>query len=77
MRSMNIETLIRFSVDDPKFLGDYCEVLVLINGKVARTFGDAYHDKGLPKAEAFVDGYLFALGDTPVKLAVQKVADYE
>ena len=75
---MNIETLIRFSADDAKFLGDYCEVLVLIDGKVARTFGDAYHDKGLVKADAFVDGFLHAVGDTQkISVAVRKVADYE
>lgn len=45
--------------------GDYWEINIYVDGKLARTYGDYYHDKGSEKSEAFVDGIAFAIGETP------------
>ena len=46
----------RFDKNDENCSGDYCEVKLLIDEKLAITYGDYYHDKGSEKIEGFIDG---------------------
>ncbi len=79
---MNIETTTRYSKDDPDCVGDYCEVLVEINGHHAAAFG-GYEDKGAQLSRGFIDGVTWmnnqvdASMRAPVKLTFKTVANYE
>jgi hypothetical protein len=53
-----IEIIEHYDKKDKDFSCDYYSVDVKIGGKIVRHYSDAYHDRGLEKAEAFVDGYL-------------------
>jgi hypothetical protein len=61
MTTTKIKIITHFAKDDPRFLTDYIDVEVFINGKLVRSYSDYYHDKGDEKAEAFVDGVVFQL----------------
>lgn len=50
------EIVTRYGNDDPRCIGDYCEVQVFLNGALVKTYGDWYHDHGSDKAAGFVDG---------------------
>lgn len=43
------------------FGGDYDAVALTLDGKLLKTFGDYYHDKGEERAEAYAKGYARAL----------------
>lgn len=51
-----------FTKDDEDCGGDYYDIEVFVDGKLAAEYGDYYHDKGSEKAEAFVDGVNFICG---------------
>jgi hypothetical protein len=48
---------------DPYGGSDYYQVFVVENDeRVLASFGDEYHDKGLDKAQGYLEGYLDAKG---------------
>lgn len=56
--------------------GDYYDVEIVLEstGEVIAQFGDHYHDKGLEKAEGFIEGVAWARGGTVIR-ANKKVDD--
>ncbi len=72
--SAHIVMVIHYDTLDTYFACDYLSMEVIIDGKVVRDYGDNLHDRGLEKAEAFIDGFLCGKNKnwTPV---TRKVAD--
>lgn len=62
----NLEIVTYFREDDFDFGGDYDGIRIFENGKVIRTYGDHYHDKGRERSQ----GYLDALKDMNVEVTV-------
>ena len=75
MRTLTIVT--HFHRDDPKFLSDYAYVDVILDGKLAATWGDASHERGLERAEGFQAGVVAALNGEAVVVTRERVADYD
>lgn len=68
---LNIEIITHYAEDDEEFNSDYYSIDLMINGKLAATYGDYYHDKGKEKVEGFFDalnylGYKMKLTETNV-----------
>lgn len=65
-----------YHVSDAECIGDYCEVTIHnAAGDVIKTYGDHYHDKGLTKAEGFVDCLKWL--HPKLTFEYRDVADYE
>ena len=74
---INLTRVIHYSVDDEECNGDYYSVeLKDSNGRTVARWGDDYHDKGLDKAEGFIQGVEYVTR-TKVKLTEQERADDE
>jgi len=74
---MNVKITEHFSKEhDPKCYGDYCEVTIEVDGKLVRTYGDHYHDKGAERAEGYKDA-LKDYCDPQVTVEHASVADWE
>jgi len=56
-----IQIIQHFPITDQDFIGDYYDIELKMNGVVAATFGDYYHDKGEDKVKGFLScvEYLF------------------
>jgi hypothetical protein len=68
--------------EDTEFIYDYASVDVLVDGAVAVSYGDYYHDKGSEKAQGFVAAveWLHAnkhLTDPKLEIKHEEVADYD
>lgn len=59
MKIKKVEVITYYPKDDEDFSGDYSRVVIKINGKIVRQYGDAYHEKGDTRAESFLDGVGF------------------
>lgn len=61
---------------DTECEGEYWKVNVFIDDVLAKVYGDYYHDKGLCKAKAFIEGIVFV---TKHKVPVEytNIADLE
>lgn len=55
---------------EESFSGDYLEVRIFVEGRLAATYGDAYHDKGREKAVGFIEGMGYILSQTGMTLKV-------
>lgn len=73
MKKTKVIIRMHFLKDDKSCGGDYNDVEVIVDGKLAVQYGDHYHDKGTEKAEGFVDGLIFAGLNPEVK--DERVAD--
>ena len=78
---MHAEIRTYFCVDDKGHTGDYTAVEVWLDGKLVRTFGDFYHDKGRERAEAFVEGLRYFTENlcecqSAITIERTEVADY-
>jgi hypothetical protein len=51
--------VIHYAIEDKECDGDYISVDIIFNNKKVKSYGDAYHDHGLQKALAFVEGCEF------------------
>lgn len=71
-----IQIITHYNKNDEDFSGDYTSVHIDIDNKVVAEFGDSYHDKGIKKAEGFINGLEWAFD---VKFIVEYVEknDYE
>lgn len=77
---MNIVTRIHYNKNDTKFSKDYTSIEVLIDGTVVAEYGDEYHDRGMERADSFIDGYVLGVQEfltEEIELSVDEVADYE
>ena len=77
---MDIVIRTHFMRDDPKCEWDYTRVEVIIDGDIVRNYGDAYHDRGAIRADAFVEGFKFSFcgcqsPDPKFNLTYEEVAD--
>jgi major membrane immunogen (membrane-anchored lipoprotein) len=54
---------------DEDFGGDCQGVDIYIDGKLVKSYGDYYHDKGEEKAEGFIDGVAYILGRNRIKVS--------
>lgn len=59
---IEITIVTHYEADDPECGRDYTEVDVYLDGALKKSFGDAYHDDGLVKAESWVEGYVAGRG---------------
>lgn len=57
-------------------MGDCCEVMVNVGGKLANTYCGSNDGPGLGFAKAFIDGLSFMFGEESLKVEFKKVADY-
>jgi hypothetical protein len=72
---VKILKITHFAMDDPLCLRDYFDIELLNEaGEVIASFGDYYHDKGLEKAEGFILGVEFALGEV-IEVESRNLAD--
>lgn len=59
----NVEIRVRYFTEDTEFKWDYSEVVLTMHWESGfvdtRTWGDAYHDRGLEKCEAFCDALIY------------------
>lgn len=55
---------------EKSFSGNYLAVRVFVEGRLAITYGDAYHDKGREKAAGFTEGMGYLLRQTGMTLKV-------
>jgi len=60
---MRAAVVYHYSVDDPKFTGDYYEIELFMEGSCVATWGDDYHDKGREKLAGFIQGVEWAKGE--------------
>lgn len=62
-----IEVIVHYEEDDIQCHGDYTGVDVVIDGEVIKEYSDYYHDKGLEKANAFIEGivYMYTILNIP------------
>jgi hypothetical protein len=71
--------IVHYPENDPECTTDYVSVqLYWRNGTPIRSWGDAYHDDGLCKAEAFLQGIQWAyqhLHDIRVEVEREDVPD--
>ncbi len=74
MKTLKIVT--HYFEEDSQFHGDYAGVEVLLDGAKLVEYGDAYHDRGLDKAQGFVDAVVSLLGAANVAVTREQVADY-
>ena len=75
MKDVNIVKLVtHFFEDDEDQSGDYAGVDLYINDKMVKSFGDYYHDKGLEKAEAWVDCIRWIIDDD-IKVERENISD--
>lgn len=70
-----IEVVTHYFEDDPNFYGDYAFITIEEDGKVVKTFGDYYHDKGKEKAEGFIAGLEYS--GVEFDITYKKIADNE
>lgn len=61
--------------DDDEFVGDYWHVSIQFDGVEVTRYGDHYDDKGLDKAEGFVEA--LKLVDPTLTVEYKDVADAE
>lgn len=54
-----------FDLEYTEIGGDYSHVTIELDSEVLAEYGDDYHDKGLEKAEGFVQGWYKAQGLEP------------
>lgn len=47
---------------DPDGDGDYASLRLYLDGNLLCRWGDSYHDKGVYRAEGYMEGYSEALG---------------
>lgn len=58
---MKLEIIHHYDKEDKDCSCDYWSVDVKVGGRLVRHYSDYYHDKGSERAEAFLDGVMFAL----------------
>ena len=74
---MKILEITHYPKSDKKCWGDYWDVeLQDEKGNTIAEFGDAYHDKGLDKAQGFIEGVSWAKG-VKINVIRKNVADRE
>ena len=66
-----VEIQIFYPKCDKDFKSDYWYVKVLIDDKIIKSYNDHYHDKGLLKAKAFVEGLMYIQKD--IKFFIKNV----
>ena len=54
-----VTVVTHFCSDDTECDGDYCQVDLMIDDKVARSWDDYYHDQGAEKCKSFIGGMEF------------------
>ena len=54
-----VEVVTHFCSDDLECDGDYCQVDLIINDKIIRSWDDYYHDKGAEKCVSLIEGVEF------------------
>ena len=74
---MKIEIVQIFDIEDKDFGGDYLEVEVYCNGDLISEYGDHYHDKGLERAEGFVDGFLIGADVNILNVTIARLNRHE
>ena len=63
-------------ISDYNCSGDYYEVWVKDGNTIITKYGDYYHDKGRERAEAFLQGILYATRNE-IQIAYTDIADLE
>ena len=64
-----------FCSDDPECDGDYCQVDLMIDDKMVKSWDDYYHDQGIEKCKSFIEGMEFVQGN-PILVRGIDIADY-
>lgn len=70
-----VRVMTHFCSDDVECDGDYCQVDLMIDDKVVKSWGDYYHDNGSEKCASFIEGMKFVQGSS-ILIHNIDVADY-
>lgn len=72
----DIKVVTHYSKDDTRCIGDYIDIEVFVDGRLAIKYGDYYHDKGQEKAVGFIDAIKYSLNPKP-EIVKEEIADRE
>lgn len=56
---MKVEIVKHYEDTDEDCSSDYWDIEIFVDGKLAKQYGDYYHDKGDEKADGFLDALYF------------------
>jgi len=77
MKLKQVKVVFHFCNYDTDFREDYTSVDIYLDGVLATTYQDGYHDNGLEKARGFVDALKYLCGEDTFEYLIENIADFD